>query len=89
MAARDISTDPEAFLAAASLFPRVEWPLDLGRMNEEGEQLVITVISKLLCSPSSPSTRIIANCTLLASVMVGVQVQVDRKDIARLDKRCY
>ncbi|KAG2132062.1 hypothetical protein DEU56DRAFT_902375 [Suillus clintonianus] len=55
-----------------------------GRANEGGEKLAITVISKLLCSPSSPSTQIIANCTLLACVMVGVQI--DKKDIIRVDK---
>ncbi|KAG1722869.1 hypothetical protein EDB19DRAFT_2029243 [Suillus lakei] len=39
---------------------------------------------KLLSSPSSPSTQIVANCTLLACVMVGVYV--DKKDIVRIDK---
>ncbi|KAG1723954.1 hypothetical protein EDB19DRAFT_338789 [Suillus lakei] len=55
-----------------------------GRVNEGGEELAITVISKLLSSPSSPSTQIVANCTLLACVMVGVYV--DKKDIFRIDK---
>ncbi|KAG1723948.1 hypothetical protein EDB19DRAFT_338665 [Suillus lakei] len=55
-----------------------------GRVYEDGEELAITVISKLLSSPSSPSTQIVANCTLLACVMVGVQV--DKKDIVRIDK---
>ncbi|KAG2036034.1 hypothetical protein BDR03DRAFT_477638 [Suillus americanus] len=58
-----------------------------GRMNERGERLAIKVISKLLSSPSSPSNQIIANCTLLACVMVGAQV--DKKDIVRIDKRCH
>ncbi|KAG2037016.1 hypothetical protein BDR03DRAFT_400618 [Suillus americanus] len=42
----------------------------------------MTVISKLLCS--SPSPQMIANCSLLACVMVGVQF--DKKDIVRVDK---
>jgi hypothetical protein len=57
-----------------------------GRVNEDIETLAITVISKLLC-PSSPSPQILANCTLLACVMVGVQF--DKKDIVRIDKRCH
>jgi hypothetical protein len=56
-----------------------------GRVDQGGEDLAITVISKMLSSPSSPSTQIIANCTLLACVMVGAQV--DKKDIVRIDKR--
>ncbi|KAG0696339.1 hypothetical protein DFH29DRAFT_209647 [Suillus ampliporus] len=58
-----------------------------GRVDEKVENLAIAVISKLLSSPSStfsPSTQIIANCTLLASVMVGVRF--DKKDIGRIDK---
>ncbi|KAG1723936.1 hypothetical protein EDB19DRAFT_338399 [Suillus lakei] len=55
-----------------------------GQVNEGGEKLAIDVISKLLSSPSPPSNQIIANCTLLACVMVGVQV--DKKDIVRIDK---
>ncbi|KAG1839617.1 hypothetical protein DFJ58DRAFT_811747 [Suillus subalutaceus] len=55
-----------------------------GRVNEVIENLGITVISKLLSSPSSPSIRIVANCTLLACTMVGAQV--DRRDIVRIDK---
>jgi hypothetical protein len=58
-----------------------------GRVNKDGERLATKVISKLLSSPSSPSTLIIANCTLLACVMVGAQV--DKKDIVRIDKRCH
>jgi hypothetical protein len=58
-----------------------------GRVDQRGEDLAITVISKMLSSPSSPSTQIIANCTLLACVMVGAQV--DKKDIVRIDKRCH
>ncbi|KAG1838302.1 hypothetical protein DFJ58DRAFT_917228 [Suillus subalutaceus] len=46
------------------------------------DHLAITVISKLLCS--SPSPQIIANCTLLACIMVGVQF--DKKDVVRVDK---
>ncbi|KAG2053044.1 hypothetical protein BDR06DRAFT_485925 [Suillus hirtellus] len=60
------------------------------RANTDIEDLAITVISKLLSSPSSPSppsTQIIANCTLLACVMVGTQI--DKKDIVRIDKRCH
>jgi hypothetical protein len=57
------------------------------RVDQGGEDLAITVISKLLSSPSSPSTQIIANCTLLACVIVGAQV--DKKDIVRIDKRCH
>jgi hypothetical protein len=56
-----------------------------GRVDQGGEDLAIRVISKMLSSPSSPSTQIIANCTLLACVMVGAQV--DKKDIVRIDKR--
>ncbi|KAG1722864.1 hypothetical protein EDB19DRAFT_1954368 [Suillus lakei] len=56
----------------------------IGRVNESAEKLTITVISKLLCSPSSPSTQIVANCTFLACIMVGVQV--DKKDIVQIDK---
>ncbi|KAG1865048.1 hypothetical protein DFJ58DRAFT_772162 [Suillus subalutaceus] len=55
-----------------------------GRVDEDVEKLAITVISKLLSSPSSPSPQIIANCTLLACVMVGIQF--DKKDIVRVDK---
>jgi hypothetical protein len=58
-----------------------------GRVNKEVENFAIELISKLLSSPSSPSNQIIANCTLLACVMVGVQF--DKKDIIRIDKRCY
>ncbi|KAG2064731.1 hypothetical protein BDR04DRAFT_231988 [Suillus decipiens] len=57
-----------------------------GKVDEDVQELAITVISKLLCSPSSPSPQIIANCTLLACVMTGVQF--DKKDIVRVDKRC-
>ncbi|KAG1785816.1 uncharacterized protein HD556DRAFT_92259 [Suillus plorans] len=55
-----------------------------GRANEYIENLAITVIWKLLSPPSSPSDQILANCTLLACVMVGVQV--DKKDVVRIDK---
>ncbi|KAG1793464.1 uncharacterized protein HD556DRAFT_507673 [Suillus plorans] len=58
-----------------------------GRANTHIEDLAITVISNLLSSPSPPSTQIIANCTLLACVMV--RTQVDKKDIIRIDKRCH
>jgi hypothetical protein len=58
-----------------------------GRVDEDVENLAITVISKLLCSPSSPSPQNIANCTLLACIMVGVWF--DKKDIVWVDKRCY
>jgi hypothetical protein len=57
------------------------------QVNEDGEKIATTVISKLLSSPSSPSNQIIANCTLLACVMVGAQV--DKKDMVRIDKRCH
>jgi hypothetical protein len=59
----------------------------IGRVDEDTENLAMTVVSKLLCSPSSPSPQIVANCTLLACIMVGVQF--DKKDIVRVDKRCY
>ncbi|KAG2044089.1 hypothetical protein BDR03DRAFT_940732 [Suillus americanus] len=52
------------------------------QVDEYVKILAITVISKLLCSSPSPQT--IANCTLLACVMVGVQF--DKKDIVRVDK---
>ncbi|KAG2075255.1 hypothetical protein BDR04DRAFT_89563 [Suillus decipiens] len=55
-----------------------------GKVDEDVEEFAITVISKLLQSPSSPSPQIIANCTLLACVMVGVQF--NKKDIVRVDK---
>ncbi|KAG1841848.1 hypothetical protein C8R48DRAFT_52626 [Suillus tomentosus] len=55
-----------------------------GQVNEGIEYLAMTVISKLLSSPSSPSNQIVANCILLACVMVGTQV--DKKDIVRIDK---
>ncbi|KAG1798657.1 uncharacterized protein HD556DRAFT_198477 [Suillus plorans] len=58
-----------------------------GRANERVEKFAIEVISKLLSSTSSPSNQIIANCALLACVMVGVQF--DKKDIVRVDKRCH
>jgi hypothetical protein len=58
-----------------------------GRVDEDVENLAITVISKLSCSPSSPSPQNIANCTLLACIMV--RVRFDKKDIVRVDKRCY
>jgi hypothetical protein len=59
----------------------------VGKVDKDVEELAMTVLSKLLCSSSSPSPQIIANCTLLACVMVGVQF--DKKDIVRVDKRCY
>ncbi|KAG1720242.1 hypothetical protein EDB19DRAFT_1778058, partial [Suillus lakei] len=55
-----------------------------GRVDANIETLAINVISKLLSSPSSPSNQIVANCTLLACVMVGAQF--DKKDVARIDK---
>lgn len=57
-----------------------------GRANKDVEEFAVAVISKLLSSPraSSPSNEILANCTLLACVMVGVQF--DKKDIIRIDK---
>jgi hypothetical protein len=58
-----------------------------GRVNQDIEEFVVEVISKLLSPPSSPSTQVIANCTLLACVMIGVEV--DKKDIVRIDKRCH
>ncbi|KAG1815867.1 hypothetical protein EV424DRAFT_1626782 [Suillus variegatus] len=54
------------------------------RVSKYIENLTIAVISKLLSSPSSPSDQILANCILLACVMVGGQV--DKKDIVRIDK---
>jgi hypothetical protein len=56
-----------------------------GKVDTALEQLAITVISKLLCSSSSPSPQIIANCALLACIMVGLQF--DKKDIVWVDKR--
>jgi hypothetical protein len=56
-----------------------------GKVNEAVENLAIAVLSKLLSPPSSPSNQIIANCTLLACIMIGVQF--DKKDVARVDKR--
>ncbi|KAG2746583.1 hypothetical protein P692DRAFT_20739116, partial [Suillus brevipes Sb2] len=57
-----------------------------GQVDEVVENLAIAVLSKLLSplSSPSPSNQIIANCTLLACVMIGVQF--DKKDIARVDK---
>ncbi|KAG1726476.1 hypothetical protein EDB19DRAFT_1752325, partial [Suillus lakei] len=55
-----------------------------GRVDANIETRAINVISKLLSSPSSPSNQIVANCTLLACVMVGAQF--DKKDVARIDK---
>ncbi|KAG2036022.1 hypothetical protein BDR03DRAFT_477230 [Suillus americanus] len=55
-----------------------------GRANIGVEEFAIEVISKLLSSSSSPSNQIIANCTLLACVMVGIQF--DKKDIVQIDK---
>jgi len=58
-----------------------------GRVAGCVEDIAIEVMIKLISSsPSSPSRQIIANCTLLACTMVGVQF--DRKDIIRIDKRC-
>jgi len=54
------------------------------RGNEDMEKFAIEVISKLLSSPSSPSNQILANCALLACVMIGIQF--DKKDIVRIDK---
>jgi hypothetical protein len=58
----------------------------IGQVDEDVEKLAMTVVSGLLRPTSSPSPQIIANCTLLACVMVGVQF--DEKDIVRVDKRC-
>ncbi|KAG1859552.1 hypothetical protein DFJ58DRAFT_682240, partial [Suillus subalutaceus] len=55
-----------------------------GRVKKDAEEFAIEVISKLSSSSSSPSNQIIANCTLLACVMVGVRF--DKKDIVRIDK---
>ncbi|KAG1895493.1 uncharacterized protein F5891DRAFT_669315 [Suillus fuscotomentosus] len=57
-----------------------------GRVNEDIENLAIKVMSKLLSSPSpsSLSDQILANCIILACVMVGAQV--DKKAIVRIDK---
>ncbi|KAG2138632.1 uncharacterized protein EDB93DRAFT_719916 [Suillus bovinus] len=55
-----------------------------GRVHQDIERFAIDVISELLSSSSSPSNQIVANCTLLACVMVGVQF--DKKDIVRIDK---
>ncbi|KAG2151237.1 uncharacterized protein EDB93DRAFT_307437 [Suillus bovinus] len=57
------------------------------RVSGDIENLAIKVISNLLSSPSSPSNLVVANCTLLACLMVGIQV--DKKDIVRIDKRCH
>ncbi|KIK31423.1 hypothetical protein CY34DRAFT_19941 [Suillus luteus UH-Slu-Lm8-n1] len=51
----------------------------IGRVDKDVKELAKTVISKFLCSSSSPSPQIIANCALLACVMVGVKF--DKKDI--------
>ncbi|KAG2741307.1 hypothetical protein P692DRAFT_20751107 [Suillus brevipes Sb2] len=56
----------------------------IGQVDEDVEKLAMTVVSGLLRPTSSPSPQIIANCTLLACVMVGVQF--DEKDIVRVDK---
>ncbi|KAG2138629.1 uncharacterized protein EDB93DRAFT_719825 [Suillus bovinus] len=55
-----------------------------GRANQDIERFAIYVVSALLSSSSSPSNQILANCTLLACVMVGVQF--DKEDIVRIDK---
>ncbi|KAG2044101.1 hypothetical protein BDR03DRAFT_350247 [Suillus americanus] len=55
-----------------------------GQVDKDVETLAVTVVSKLVCSPCSPSPQIIANCALLACVMVGGQF--DKKDIVRIDK---
>ncbi|KAG2092494.1 uncharacterized protein F5147DRAFT_433432 [Suillus discolor] len=55
-----------------------------GRVNEHVEKIATKVISKLLSSTSSPSNQIVANCTLLACVMIGVQF--DKRDIVQIDK---
>jgi hypothetical protein len=57
-----------------------------GRVNQNIEVFAVEVISKLLSSSFSPSNQIIANCTVLACAMVGVQF--DKQDIIRIDKRC-
>jgi hypothetical protein len=80
----DLRTCPDSVFERLSHF--LPYHFVTGRVDEDVETLAITVISKLLC-PSSPSSQIVANCTLLACVMVGVRV--DKKDIVRIDKRCY
>jgi hypothetical protein len=58
-----------------------------GREKQYVEDIAIAVMSKLVySSSSSPSNQIIANCTLLACVMVGIQF--NKKDLIRIDKRC-
>ncbi|KIK34587.1 hypothetical protein CY34DRAFT_635391 [Suillus luteus UH-Slu-Lm8-n1] len=57
------------------------------QVDEDVKTLAMTVISTLLRPSSSPSPQIIANCTLLACVMVGARL--DKEDIVRVDKRCY
>jgi hypothetical protein len=55
-----------------------------GGVTETVEEFAMEVIAKLLSSASSPSDQIIANCNLLACLMVGVQF--DKKTIIRIDK---
>ncbi|KAG2351785.1 hypothetical protein BDR07DRAFT_1011837 [Suillus spraguei] len=79
------------FCACSDPVPFLEWlfralPFHCNEVDEDVEALVATVISKLLSSPSSPSLQIMANCTFLACVLVGVDF--DKKDIVRVDKRC-
>ncbi|KAG2130525.1 hypothetical protein BD769DRAFT_634950 [Suillus cothurnatus] len=78
---------------AANSVPALEQLLHLlpyhfvtGRVNQSIEVFAVEVISKLLSSSFSPSNQIIANCTVLACAMVGVQF--DKQDIIRIDKRC-
>ncbi|KAG2137417.1 uncharacterized protein EDB93DRAFT_1167433 [Suillus bovinus] len=76
------SEDPHPFFSWLS--HSLPYHFVAGRVNKDTENFATTVISKLL---SSPSNQIVANCTLLACVMVGAQV--DKKDIVRIDKRCH
>jgi hypothetical protein len=78
---------PDAVPALEQLLHLLPYQFVTGRADKYVENIAIAVMSKLVSSTSSsPSKQTIANCTLLACAMVGVQF--DKKDIIRIDKRC-
>jgi hypothetical protein len=76
---------PDAVPALEQLLHLLPYQFVTGRADKYVENIAIAVMSKLVSSTSSsPSKQTIANCTLLACAMVGVQF--DKKDIIRIDK---
>ncbi|KAG1878841.1 hypothetical protein F4604DRAFT_1923512 [Suillus subluteus] len=79
--------DTDSIPALGQLLHVLPYHFVTEQVEESVRKFAIAVISKLLSSPSLPSNQIIANCTFLACVMVGVQF--DKKDIIQINKRYF